>query len=354
MTLQILKSLKRFVDWDIGWTSMKYLRNQDVLREILLSFVIGVICSLVTYPLIGGYAILFLLLALVLVAVHYYFSIKRYQQIAQLSLSLDKVLHGNAIQIDDQYEGELSILSDEISKMVIKLNEQTELLQKDKVRLTNAIADIFHQMRTPLTSINLSLTVLNDEHLSNDKALYYRRDIKKQLEKLQWLIETLLKMSKIDAKTAIFHRQELPAKDILTKAIEPFAIPMELKEQKCVLNCSDEKMFVDEQWTMEAFSNLIKNAMEHTPDGGTIQLNVSENPLYTEVIVQDNGEGIPEEDIPYMFERFYKGKNAKPESVGIGLAFARMIITAQNGTISVKNHPDSGACFTVRFYKQII
>ena len=333
---------------------MKYLRNQDVLREILLSFVIGVICSLVTYPVIGGYAILFLLLALVLAAVHYYFSIKRYQQIAQLSLSLDKVLHGNAIQIDDQYEGEISILSDEISKMIIKLNEQTELLQKDKVRLTNAIADIFHQMRTPLTSINLSLTVLNDEHLSNDKALYYRRDIKKQLEKLQWLIETLLKMSKIDAKTAIFHRREMLAKDILTKAIEPFAIPMELKEQKCVLNCSNEKMFVDEQWTMEAFSNLIKNAMEHTPDGGTIQLNVSENPLYTEVIVQDNGEGILEEDIPYMFERFYKGKNAKPESVGIGLAFARMIITAQNGTISVKNHPDGGACFTVRFYKQII
>ena len=333
---------------------MKYLRNQDVLQEILLSFMIGVICSLVTYPLIGGYAILFLLLALVLVAVHYYFSIKRYQQIAQLSLSLDKVLHGNAIQIDDQYEGELSIISDEISKMIIKLNEQTELLQKDRVRLTNAIADIFHQMRTPLTSISLSLTVLNDEHLSNDKALYYRRDIKKQLEKLQWLIETLLKMSKIDAKTAIFHRREILAKDILTKAIEPFAIPMELKEQKCVLNCSNEKMFVDEQWTMEAFSNLIKNAMEHTPDGGTIQLNVSENPLYTEVIVQDNGEGIPEEDIPYMFERFYKGKNAKPESVGIGLAFARTITTAQNGTISVKNHTDGGACFSVRFYKQII
>ena len=333
---------------------MKYLRNQDVLREILLSFVIGVICSLVTYPLIGGYAILFLLLALVLVAVHYYFSIKRYQQIAQLSLSLDKVLHGNAIQIDDQYEGELSILSDEISKMIIKLNEHTELLQKDKVRLTNAIADIFHQMRTPLTSINLSLTVLNDEHLSNDKALYYRRDIKKQLEKLQWLIETLLKMSKIDAKTAIFHRREILAKDILTKAIEPFAIPMELKEQKCVLNCSNEKMFVDEQWTMEAFSNLIKNAMEHTPDGGTIQLNVSENPLFTEIIIQDNGEGIPEEDIPYMFERFYKGRNAKPESVGIGLAFARMIITAQDGTISVRNNPNGGACFSVRFYKQII
>ena len=205
---------------------MKYLRNQDVLREILLSLVIGVLCTLVTYPLIGGYAILFLLLTLVLVGVHYYFSIKRYEQIAQLSLSLDKVLHGSAIQIDDQYEGELSILSDEISKMVIKLNEQTELLQKDKVRLTNAIADIFHQMRTPLTSINLSLTVLNDEHLSDEKALYYRRDIKKQLEKLQWLIETLLKMSKIDAKTAIFHRQQLAAIDILTKAIEPFAIPM--------------------------------------------------------------------------------------------------------------------------------
>ena len=333
---------------------MKYLRNRDVLREILISFVIGVVCMFITYPLIGGYAFLFLFLAIVLVGIHYYFSIKRYEQIARLSLSLDKVLHGSAIRIDEQYEGELSILSDEISKMVIKLNEQTKLLQKDKVRLTNAIADIFHQMRTPLTSINLSLTVLNDEHLSDDKALYYRRNIKKQLEKLQWLIETLLKMSKIDAKTAIFHRQEIFVKDILTKAMEPFAIPMELKEQKLILSCTNEKIYVDDQWTMEAFGNLIKNAMEHTPDGGTIQLIASENPLFTEIIIQDNGEGIPEEDIPYMFERFYKGRNAKPESVGIGLAFARMIITAQDGTISVRNNPNGGACFSVRFYKQII
>ena len=333
---------------------MKYLRNRDVLREVLISFVISVVCMFITYPVIGGYAFLFLFLAIVLVGIHYYFSIKRYEQIARLSLSLDKVLHGSAIRIDEQYEGELSILSDEISKMVIKLNEQTELLQKDKVRLTNAIADIFHQMRTPLTSINLSLTVLNDEHLSDDKALYYRRNIKKQLEKLQWLIETLLKMSKIDAKTAIFHRQELFVKDILTKAMEPFAIPMELKEQKLILSCTNEKIYVDDQWTMEAFGNLIKNAMEHTPDGGTIQLIASENPLFTEIIIQDNGEGIPEEDIPYMFERFYKGKNAKPESVGIGLAFARMIITAQDGTISVRNNPNGGACFSVRFYKQII
>ena len=333
---------------------MKYLRNRDVLREVLISFLISVVCMFITYPVIGGYAFLFLFLAIVLVGIHYYFSIKRYEQIARLSLSLDKVLHGSAIRIDEQYEGELSILSDEISKMVIKLNEQTELLQKDKVRLTNAIADIFHQMRTPLTSINLSLTVLNDEHLSDDKALYYRRNIKKQLEKLQWLIETLLKMSKIDAKTAIFHRQEIFVKDILTKAMEPFAIPMELKEQKLILSCTNEKIYVDDQWTMEAFGNLIKNAMEHTPDGGTIQLIASENPLFTEIIIQDNGDGIPEEDIPYMFERFYKGKNAKPESVGIGLAFARMIITAQDGTISVRNNPNGGACFSVRFYKQII
>ena len=333
---------------------MKYLRNRDVLREVLISFVISVVCMFITYPVIGGYAFLFLFLAIVLVGIHYYFSIKRYEQIARLSLSLDKVLHGSAIRIDEQYEGELSILSDEISKMVIKLNEQTELLQKDKVRLTNAIADIFHQMRTPLTSINLSLTVLNDEHLSDDKALYYRRNIKKQLEKLQWLIETLLKMSKIDAKTAIFHRQEIFVKDILTKAMEPFAIPMELKEQKLILSCTNEKIYVDDQWTMEAFGNLIKNAMEHTPDGGTIQLIASENPLFTEIIIQDNGEGIPEEDIPYMFERSYNGKNAKPESVGIGLAFARMIITAQDGTISVRNNPNGGACFSVRFYKQII
>ena len=113
---------------------MKYLRNRDVLHELLISFVIGIVCMVITYPFVGGYAFLFLFLMLVLVGIHYYFSIKRYKQIAQLSLSLDKVLHGSAIRIDEQYEGELSILSDEISKMVIKLNEQTEILKKDKVR----------------------------------------------------------------------------------------------------------------------------------------------------------------------------------------------------------------------------
>ena len=339
---------------DTGWTNMNFLRNDDVRKEYLITLVLSIIVTIILYQAIGVYAWVVFVLGLCLIGIHTYFLYRRYQAIADMSLSIDQVLHGSAGNITHQYEGELSILNDEISKMILKLNEQSELLLKDKIHLTDAIADIFHQMRTPLTSINLSLSLLNDETLSKEKELYYKRDMKKQLDKLQWLIETLLKMSKIDAKTAIFQRQSIAVKDILEKSLQPFLIPMELKNQTCDITCMNEKLFVDEHWTIEAFSNLIKNAMEHTPDGGRIQITVSENPLYTQLLIIDDGEGIAKEDIPFMFERFYKGKNAKPESVGIGLAFARMIITAQDGTISVKNNVDKGACFTVRFYKQIV
>ena len=287
--------------------------------------------------------------------VHLWFSGKRYSRISDLSDSVDSILHGaENIPLPDSGEGELSILVSEIKKMTVRLKEQSDLLSADKIRLTDAIADIFHQIRTPLTSMNLVVTLLSDEDLDYQKRIRLTRELKRQLERIQWLIESLLKLSKIDAGTAVFESKEVPVKKLLERASEPFLIPMELRGQQLEITSGSESYVGDFQWSVEAVGNILKNAMEHTPEGGSIKVTASETALYTELVVEDSGEGFFQEDIPHIFERFYKGKNAGESSIGIGLALSRAIITAQNGTVKAENSPEGGARFVIRFYKNII
>ncbi len=351
----------------------KVLKNPEVRKEFLIYIFISVAAGA------GGFALRMLLAlshglsgriarevsgftgAAVLLTglffsfVHLWFSRKRYGRIAELSDSVDSILHGaESIPIPDSGEGELSILVSEIKKMTVRLKEQSDLLSADKIRLTDAIADIFHQIRTPLTSMNLVVTLLSDEELDYPRRVQLTRELKKQLERIQWLIESLLKLSKIDAGTAIFESKEVPVKKLLEKASEPFLIPMELRGQQLEISSGSESYEGDFQWSVEAVGNILKNAMEHTPEGGRIKVTASETPLYTELVIEDSGEGFCKEDIPHLFERFYKGKNAGESSIGIGLALSRAIITAQNGTVKAENSQEGGARFEIRFYKNII
>lgn len=285
----------------------------------------------------------------------YTFEYRRMKQIAKLSYMIDKVLHGqDKILITDHEEGELSILASEIQKMTARLSEQADLLQKDKSKLTDAIADISHQMRTPLTTMNLVVSMLGQEDLSYEKRLSLTRDLKRQMERTHWLVEALLKISKIDAGTARFHLEEVKMEEIIKRCVEPFLVPMELRGQQLKIQVEKEMAKVDMAWTVEALSNLIKNCMEHTPMDGCIEVEVLETAIYTKVVIMDNGPGIEAADLPYIFDRFYKGKNATKESIGIGLALSRMIILAQNGTIQVSNRREGGARFEVKFYKGIV
>ena len=157
-------------------------------------------------------------------------------------------------------------------------------------------------------------------------------------------------MSKLDAGTVQFVEETVPAERLLRLAAEPLLVPVELREQELIIEGTG--MFTgDVSWTSEAVTNILKNCMEHTPAGGRIAVKAQENPLYFEIVISDNGSGIHEDDLPHIFERFYKGKNSDGKSFGIGLALARMIVTSQNGTVKAENMREGGARFTLRFYK---
>ena len=222
-------------------------------------------------------------------------------------------------------------------------------LEKDKIK--SLIADISHQIRTPLTAINLIVSRLRGEKNEADRHRLLH-ELEQLLVHMDWLIEALLKMAKLDAGTVSMKKKTVNVSDLLKKSVQDFLIPMELREQNLVIDCTDMvSLRGDEYWLREAVGNIVKNCMEHTPAGGEICIRAAENHLYTEITVSDNGAGIDKEDLPHIFERFYKGKNSADSSVGIGLALARMIVVAQEGTLSATNRINGGAKFEIRFYK---
>lgn len=269
---------------------------------------------------------------------------RKYRNMERLALQLDRILHGDMnIRFEEFSEGELSILKNQLDKVVLKLRRQTEELKKEKIHLTDSIADISHQLRTPLTSINFIIKLIQDKKAA--------RDLQKLADRIDWLINALLKMSKIDAGTVVLRKDKIFIADLLKKAAEPFEIAMDLKDQRVIVNREGGEYFTgDLQWTAEAIGNLFKNCSEHTPEGGSITIDVQQTAVYTQITFTDTGSGFYPEDIPHLFERFYKGKNSSPGSVGIGLALARTIITSQNGTIKAENAPAGGARFIVKFY----
>lgn len=283
------------------------------------------------------------------------FNKKRYRKLDELSAYLHRICSGEySLDIRDNEEGELSILKNEIYKVTLRLSEQSELLKKDKIYLKDALSDISHQLKTPLTSMMMMTELLANPNLEEDKRLEFTRRIRLQLERMEWLVSSLLKLSKIDAGTIQFKKERVNAKELIYKAAQPLMIPMELKEQ-CLIVEGDEAYFTgDLSWSREAIVNILKNSMEHTPTGGEIHVYIVENPLYTEVVIVDNGEGIDAEDLPNVFKRFYRGKNAGSESVGIGLAMARSIVLQQNGDITVKSEKGKGTSFRIRFYKKVV
>lgn len=334
---------------------MKEIRNPELKRELTAYAVIAAAFAITGF--ITGPFCAFLLLAagIAFCLAHLYFARKRYREMEELAQRIDRILHGHGtVLINESDEGELAILTSEIHKMTVRLKEQSDLLIAEQLRLTEAIQDIFHQIRTPLTSMNLVGSLLGEEDLSYERRIRLTHELKRQLGRTQWLVETLLKLSKIDAGTVVFLKETHSVKVLVEKAVEPFSIPMELRGQALQISVSDERFMGDLQWTTEALSNIIKNSMEHTPFGGEIKIKADETALYTEIIIEDNGPGFENADVPHLFERFYKGKGASEGSIGIGLALSRGIIAAQNGTITASNGLSGGARFVIRFYKSVI
>jgi len=330
-----------------------FFRNPEIQKSAWIWFFLSLILITVAIIIDIKCGILAVIYCGIFNFAHFFSTYKRYKHIAELSYEIDKILHNNSeFDLNRFAEGELAILHSEIYKMTVRLREQTEALKRDKIFLADSIADISHQIRTPLTSINLIANFLADEELSDERRLSLVKDLFQLLSRIDWLISTLLKISKLDAGTVRFAKDTVKVSELIQKAVKPLAIPMDLRNQQLIVKANGDEQFEgDLAWTAEAIENILKNCMEHTPNGGTITIKVKDTPIYTELLITDTGPGIDPEDLPHLFERFYKGKNSSTSNVGIGLALARMIITSQNGTIKAENGKNGGAVFTLRFYK---
>lgn len=297
-----------------------------------------------------------LIISVLLMSCSLLFTRWRYRELEKLSGYLRQISSGNySLDVRDNQEGELSILKNDIYKVTLMLSEQRSLLQEDKIKLTDAISDISHQLKTPLTSMTVMADLLSNPELPDEKRMEFTRKISVQLERIGWLVSALLKFSKIDAGTIHFKKDQVRVKELVQKALEPMLIPMDIKEQRILIVGQDTCTFTgDLNWTAEAMINILKNGVEHTPEGGEISISFEENTLFTEIIIADNGKGIPKAEIPYIFRRFYKGNQASEDSVGIGLALAQSIITEQHGTLDVKSEEGKGTQFRIKFYKQVI
>ncbi|MCM1506207.1 MAG: HAMP domain-containing histidine kinase [Ruminococcus flavefaciens] len=328
---------------------MMIMRNNEVHRAFALQCIVAVTATVLTALLDIKYGLITLAVCALLIIIYVVSVKKRYKLFSELALDIDRILHSdNDIMLEKYDEGELAILQNELYKMVSRLRQQQQTLQNDKIYLSDSIADISHQLRTPLTSINLLLSMLSEPDLTERKKAEIIHKLYEMLSRTDWLITTLLKISRLDTGTVEFRRESIPLAELIKKSCSPLNIPIEIREQKLIIN-ADGDFSGDISWTCEAIGNIVKNCMEHTNSGGTITINAIGNPLYTEIVISDTGDGIAEKDLPHIFERFYKGDDSDENSFGIGLALARMIITKQNGTIKAENK--KGAVFTIRFYK---
>ena len=329
----------------------KLLKNKEVRRTLFWQIVVSVIACAVCYYIDIRAGQITTALSLLLVLIYYISTYKRYRRIASLAGDINKVLHGdNTISLENYSEGELGILHSEIYKMTIRLREQQQKLVSDKVYLADSIADISHQIRTPLTSINLLVQLLSEPNLTDERRHQLTHELYGLLSRIDWLITTLLKISKLDAGTVQFKQELVGMENLIRKSCAPLLVPIELRGQELVINATGD-FLCDVAWTSEAIGNIVKNCMEHTPEGGKIEIETNDNALYTEILIKDNGTGIAKEDMPHIFERFYKGKDSDDKSFGVGLALSRMIITSQKGTVKAENRKPTGAMFSIRFYK---
>ena len=330
---------------------MRLLKNKEVRGALLWQLSVAVIACSICFWFDLRAGLTAVVLSMLLMMIYCIGTYKRYRRIASLAADVNHVLHGDSsIDFDNYSEGELSILHSEIYKMTIRLREQQQTLTREKAHLADSIADISHQIRTPLTSINLLIGLLSEPKLTDARRQQLIHELYELLSRIDWLITTLLKISRLDAGTVQFKQEQVSLAELLKKSCVTLLIPMELRGQALLIH-ADGAFRGDFSWSCEAIGNIVKNCMEHTPEGGRIEIEATENALFSEIIIKDNGTGISPEDLPHIFERFYKGKDSDGKSFGIGLALSRMIITGQGGTVKAENRKPVGAMFTIRFYK---
>ncbi len=279
---------------------------------------------------------------------------KIYKQVQKVSEASQRVVEGDfSVYLSEEGEGDFNILNHQFNQMANRLENNLDLLKKEKVFLKNMISDISHQLKTPLSSlIMLNELLLEDENMPLKVRLEFLNKGKIQIERMEWLTINLLKVARIEAGSIAFKKEQVLFRDIVNTALE--ALDYKLKNCRVkIIGHLGTSFNGDKDWTREALINIIKNSAEH--GANEIEVILEETPLFSSIIVKDNGEGIESPYLPHIFKRFYKAKSAvKPESIGIGLNLAKLIVESQNGTITVASSKGYGTQMTITFLKGII
>ena len=328
---------------------MRFLRNTEFRVELILLTILFVAAIIGMYMQCGTIAAVYLLIFCgVIFCLYISYSVVKYRKMASLAEQIDRILHGEELQIMEHCcEGEFAVLATSIDKMVQRMLEQQSILQKEKVFLADSMADISHQLKTPITSMMIMADLL--EEADPEKQEEFIHNIQVSLNKMEWLVGALLKMAKLDAHAIDFIKNDIHTSELL-EAVKPSVailldihnLTIELK-QDCIIHC-------DKRWTTEALTNIIKNAIEYSPDGSVIEIDSGENPMYSWISVRDSGMGMDKTEYAALFKRFENSTNEN--GFGIGMPLALSILKGQGGDIDVDfGGMGEGTTFILKFFK---
>lgn len=250
-------------------------------------------------------------------------------------------------------EDELSHLQNELYKVTVMLKEAAERDRTQREAIQESVSDISHQLKTPLTSVQILLdNLMEDGEMEERMRFRFLKEISRQMDGINWLIGALLKLSRLEADVVEFAHERIRVADMMEEICRKLAVLAEVREVELIVR-GEKKVFIwgDFQWNTEALMNIVKNAIEHSRSHTAVTITIAENDVYTEITVSDLGEGIAPEEIKHIFDRFYRAKNAAKDSVGIGLAMAKAIIEKQGGYIMVDSREGKGTTFSIKYMK---
>lgn len=331
---------------DIG---KAYLEDNSILDVSLNSYNQSLKRNMIIYSIVSN--VIIFSIYIILIVLYYK---RQNKKIKEIDNYMNDVLNGNySLDIRSYEEGQVSILKNDIYKLTVQLKEQTDAAINEKNNLEMILSDISHQIKTPLTSMYVINDLLKNDKLDKKERIEFLNKNGLQLERIEWLVTSLLKLSRLNNGFVKLKKDYYSISKLIDNCLNPLLIQIELKNKNIIKKVNDFKVYVDFNWLSEAIINILKNAHEHTPINGTIEIETNDNPMYFSIIIKDNGIGISKKDLPHIFERFYKGDNQK-ESIGIGLNMAKKIIDLSGGEISVKSTLNKGTTFTIKIYKNVI
>lgn len=296
----------------------------------------------------------FLLLIFILILVIFYFQyLKNHnRELSNITNYLESINEGNyKLEIDTNQEDYLSTLKNEIYKITVMLKEQASNSKNDKLALKTSLEDLSHQLKTPLTSISIMLDNISNVNIDSKIKQEFIKDIRREVLNISFFVNTILKLARFDANTITFSKTSFLISKLLQEAIKNVSMLADLKNIKIVVTGLNEYILGDFKWQVEAITNILKNCIEYSNSDSLITINYGENKLYSYIKIQDRGIGMDKEDLKNLFIRFYKGKNSKSDSVGIGLALAKTIIEHDNAYISVDSKKGEGTVFVIKYMK---